>query len=129
MAFNQRVGRAVLELRTDSAEYHADIAKAKADGAQLGQTWQRTQTQLQGMASSLQAHAARIASFFFDLFDATEQSECLEARFVSRKAACLQALDFAIEMELQFFVQVRFATIAKHDRAQPALHDVPQAHD
>lgn len=39
MAFNQRVGRAVLELTTDGASYKAGIADAKADAKELGRTW------------------------------------------------------------------------------------------
>ena len=38
------------------------------------------------------------------------------------------ALDFAIEMKLDFFVQIRFAPSAEHDRLQPASQDVQEAH-
>lgn len=67
MAVNASVGRAVLEIATDSGTYDASIVKAKKDAKELGQTWQQTTTQLRGMQSSLQAHAARIANLTRDL--------------------------------------------------------------
>ena len=72
------------------------------------------------------AGPARVSGRFLDLLNAAERPECLQARLLVRQAGCLQALDLAIEMELQLFAQIGFASIAEQDRTQPALQDVKQ---
>ena len=52
----------------------------------------------------------------------------LKARLVARQAAGLQSLGLAFEMELQLFVQIRFAAAAENERSEPAAEDVPGAH-
>ncbi len=52
------------------------------------------------------AGAARIAGGFFDLLDAAEQPQCLKPRLPAREASRLQALDFAIQMQLQLFAEI-----------------------
>ncbi len=74
------------------------------------------------------AGPARVAACFLDLLDAAEQPPRLEPRLFPGQTARVQALGFAIEMQLQLFAEIGFASIAEDDRSQPAAHDVPQAH-
>ena len=74
------------------------------------------------------AGPARIAAVLLDLLDGAEQASWLKARLVARQAAGLQALGLAFEMELQLFVQIRFAAAAENERSEPAADDVPGAH-
>lgn len=62
MAFNARVGRAILELTTDSVSYDAAIAKARANAKALGGDWKQTAADLKAFTANYQGAARQVAA-------------------------------------------------------------------
>jgi hypothetical protein len=62
MAFNVRVGRAVLELTAEGASYDTAIDKAKQNARELGGEWKKAAADLRTFSSQYQAAARNVSS-------------------------------------------------------------------
>ena len=74
------------------------------------------------------ARASSVPAHFLDLLDAAERAQRLVPRGLGRQAARSQPLGFAVDVQLQLFVQLRFASIAEDERPHAASQDVPEPH-
>lgn len=66
MAFNARVGKAVLEITADSASYDAAMDAAKKNARELGGEWKQAAVDLRQFSAQYQAAARQVSSMTAD---------------------------------------------------------------